>query len=87
MEKTKEQMHKQRNDVIENILEELKREYGNEDFSCVISVNDGVGTATMCYGSAINLACNLESIEENDALAKIKDLVQILKGMSEFKND
>ena len=41
----------------------------------------------MCYGSAINLACNLESIEENDALAKIKDLVQILKGMSEFKND
>lgn len=87
MEKTKEQMYEKRNEVLENILAELKNEYEGNGFSCVISVNDGTGTATLCYGSPIGLACNLESIEENDALAKVKNLIQILKGMSELKND
>jgi hypothetical protein len=52
MEKTQEQMYEKRQEVIERVLDTLRNEYKDcEDFSCAISVNDGVGTTSLCYGA------------------------------------
>lgn len=83
MEKTKEQKREQRNKVIEKLLETLKCEYN--DFSCVISVNDGVGTATLCYGAGIDLIQNVISIEGNEVYKLTKDLKKTLDKLFEIK--
>ena len=86
MEKTKEQMEKQREEVLKNILSDLKRIYeGGEYFSCVISVNDGVGTATLCYGTGIDLVQNVISIEDNEVYKLTKNLKKTLDKLSEMK--
>lgn len=86
MKKTKEQMREQRKEALESILAELQSRYeGNDDFSCVISVNDGKGTATICYGSALDLVCNIASIESDKVLAKVKQIKQAIDGLGEMQ--
>lgn len=80
MEKTKEQKSEQRNEVIEKLLETLKCEYN--DFSCVISVNDGTKTGTLCYGNAIDLIQNVISIEDNEVYNSVKKLKQTFDELS-----
>lgn len=88
MEKTKEQMYEKRQEVIERVLDTLKNEYKDcEGFSCVISVNDGVGTATLCYGAAINLICNVTSIEKNEVFVKMQKLKHAIEEIGILNND
>lgn len=88
MEKTKEQMYEKRQEVIERALDTLKNEYKDcEGFSCVISVNDGVGTATLCYGKAIDLINNVTSIEENELFTKMQKLKHVIEEMGTLNND
>ena len=72
MEKTQEQNKSRLNEIIENFIKQLKGEY--KDFSAVISVNDGEGTACSVYGTAINLMNNIDCIETNEAYQKVKKL-------------
>lgn len=86
MEKTKEQMHEKRQEVIERVLDTLRNEYkACEGFSCIISVNDGVGTATLCYGAAIDLISNVASIEENEIFAKMQKLKHTIEEIVNIK--
>lgn len=88
MEKTREQMYEKRQEVIERVLDTLKNEYkGCEDFSCVISVNDGVGTVTLCYGATIDLIHNVTSIEENEVFVKMQKLKHTIEEIGMLKND
>lgn len=80
MEKIQEQNESRRNEIIENFIEQLKGEY--KDFSAVISVNDGKGTSCLVYGSTLNLACNVETIEANEAYQKVK---KVYHKFDEFK--
>lgn len=88
MEKTKEQMCEKRQQVIERVLDTLRNEYKDcEGFSCVISVNDGVGTVTLCYGAAINLISNVDSIEENKIFAKVQKLKHTIEEIVTLNNN
>jgi hypothetical protein len=88
MEKTKEQMYEKRQEVIERVLDTLRNEHKDcEVFSCVISVNDGVGTATLCYGAAIDLISNVASIEENEAFTKMQKLKHAIEEIGILNND
>jgi hypothetical protein len=88
MEKTQEQMYEKRQEVIERVLDTLRNEYKDcEGFSCVISVNDGVGTATLCYGAAINLIGNVASIEENEIFAKVQELKHTIEEIVALNNN
>lgn len=76
MEKTQEQNQ----EVIERVLEILKNEYKDcEDFSCVISVNDGQQTGTMLYGSLTDLIHNVTSIENNKGYVKAKEMKKMIE--------
>jgi hypothetical protein len=88
MEKTKEQMYEKRQEVIERVLDTLRNEYKDcEGFSCVISVNDGVGTVTLCYGAAIDLISNVASIEENEIFAKLQKLKHTIEEIGTLNNN
>jgi hypothetical protein len=88
MEKTKEQMYEKRQEVIKRVLDTLRNECKDcEGFSCVISVNDGVGTATLCYGAAINLISNVASIEENKIFAKVQELKHTIEEIATLNNN
>lgn len=88
MEKTQEQMYEKRQEVIERVLDTLKNEYKDcEGFSCILSVNDGEGTVTLCYGTMINLLCNVSSIEENEVFAKTQKLKHTFKEIGILNND
>jgi hypothetical protein len=88
MEKTKEQMCEKRQEVIESVLDTLRNEYKDcEGLSCVISVNDGVGTTTLCYGAAIDLINNVASIEENEIFAKVQELTHTIEEIVTLNNN
>lgn len=70
MEKTQEQNDSRLREILENFIEQLKGEY--KDFSTVISVNDGVQTLCIMYGSALNLMYNVECLEKNESYQKVK---------------
>jgi hypothetical protein len=80
MEKTQEQNESRLNEIIENFIEQLKGEY--KDFSAIISVNDGEGTACLVCGDALGLMNNIDSIEANKAYQKVKKtkaLIDLIK--------
>lgn len=81
MEKTQEQNDSRRQEIIDNFIEQLKGEY--KDFSVVLSVNDGEGTSCLVYGSALNLACNVKTIEANEAYQKVKKIKEVLNMITE----
>jgi hypothetical protein len=81
-------MYEKRQEVIERVLDTLRNEYKDcEGFSCVISVNDGVGTATLCYGAAIDLISNVASIEENKMFAKMQKLKHTIEEIATLNNN
>lgn len=81
MEKTKEQNNSRLEEILENFIKQLEGEY--KDFSAVISVNDGEGTSCLIHGSTINLMCNVECIETNEAYNKVKKMKEVLELMKE----
>lgn len=81
MEKTQEQNKLRRQEIIDNFIEQLKSEYKN--FSAVISVNDGKGTSCLVYGSTLNLACNVKTIEDNEVYQKTKKITKVLDLITE----
>lgn len=81
MEKTQEQNDSRLEEITKNFIEQLKGEY--EDFSAVISVNNGEGTSCLIHGSTINLMCNVECIETNEAYKKVKKMKEVLDLMKE----
>lgn len=70
MEKTQEQNDSRLHEIIKNFIEQLKGEY--QDFSAVVSANDGEGTACVVYGTILNLMENVDCIEANEAYKKAK---------------
>jgi hypothetical protein len=70
MKETQEQNNSRLEEILKNFIEQLKGEYKN--FSAVISVNNGEGTACLVHGSTLNLMHNVESIETNEAYRKVK---------------
>lgn len=81
MEKTQEQNESRLNEIIENFIEQLKGKY--KDFSAVISVNDGEKTSCLVYGTALNLACNVKTIEDNETYQNVKKIINVLDLMVE----
>lgn len=80
MGKTQEQNESRLNEIIENFIEQLKGEY--KDFSVIISVNDGEGTACLVCGDVLGLMNNITSIEVNKAyqeVKKTKALINLIK--------
>lgn len=76
MEKTQEQNDSRLREILENFIEQLKGEY--KDFSTVISVNDGVQTLCIMYGSTLNLMYNVECLEKNESYQKVKKTKELL---------
>lgn len=81
MKETQEQNNSRMKEIIDNFIEQLKGEY--KDFSAVISVNDGKGTSCLIHGSTLDLMCNVECIETNEAYKKVKKMKEVLELMKE----
>lgn len=73
---TQEQNDSRLREILENFIEQLKGEY--KDFSTVISVNDGVQTLCIMYGSTLNLMYNVECLEKNESYQKVKKTKELL---------
>lgn len=81
MKETQEQNNSRLEEILKNFIEQLEGEY--KDFSAVISVNDGEGTACLVHGSTLNLMHNVESIEKNEAYRRVKKTKRLFELIKE----